>query len=533
MIIKLFSVPVPGQCIEGEDVFLGTVRLSMHKASVLAIATSLQNFIQRKGFEADIEIVDMQDDKKNRHDYGILNYKKIQLIKYRVGASFESVISKIQEADIIAVSINYTHSRLIVSDFIEFAKGINPKSLVIVGGTEASAEPLYYLKKGANVVVKGEGEKIFDEIVYSYHKNYDLRNVPGIFCRYDEQFIDNTKLLSVSLNYSIHELSPQNLEFVNYSLYTDTGEGNPPQGIHPPFISFETSRGCTEACSFCATPFMKGRYRFMEVSQVINHLEYYWDKGIRTLLFQEDNILSRIFRSPATSKYIYPEGRNDLIKIFNVVREMGFSWEFSNGLQFGLFEKDESIDEELINVMFWNTCDANGNISGCYRATIPLENLADENFRKFRKLKKYNIQKQIIQTIAQQNVSILNFNLIIGRPEDDINIVKLSYDRCCEVKELVRTKGNTLPFFNVYNLSLLPGTVDYRKYKNLLAFDLEKDPEVITFYLGSLNTSFFDAFDITAVRGSMAQKLNGENLIKDIDEVRYITNDKILDLLKN
>jgi len=161
---------------------------------------------------------------------------------------------------------------------------------------------------------------------------------------------------------------------------------------------------------------------------------------------------------------------------------------------------------------------------GCYRATIPLENLSDDRSKLFRKLKPLGESTRVIRALAETGINTLTFNLIVGRPQDDDEILRLSHERCELVRDIVAgASPSTTVYFNVYNLSLFPGTIDYRKLKHLLAFDIELHPEVITFYLGCLRTAHYSPLEITQLRGALASSLNGADLIGDFDETRFIT----------
>ncbi|WP_046746000.1 B12-binding domain-containing radical SAM protein [Kordia zhangzhouensis] len=527
MKVTLLANPIPGQSINGTDEFLGTVRPFMHKASLTALAAGLEDRLSLKGIKSTIEIIDMQVGAVEKTHYGIIDYGELQLDKYRIGIPFESIKGKILESDIIGLSANFTHSRKIISDLAKYCERINPKATIVIGGVEATVVPLYYLKNGADIVVKGEGEVTFSLIIESIYKRKGLNDIPNIsyIDTYGDIKTNNNNFLKKNTQFNVATMLPPDLDIVNLSTYTDTGEGIPPYGIKPPFISVETSRGCAQACSFCATPQTKGRFRFMTLDTIRKHFEYFKMKGITTLLFQEDNILSRVHRR-GNGSYMYENGREETLSMFRLAREMDFSWEFTNGLEFGQFEHNGVIDFELLETMFWRRKDPD-RTKGCYRATIPLENLSDDNNKLFRKLKPFNSMKSIIKSLSEMEIDMLTFNLIIGRPEDDESILKLSYERCLEVKELVNTHSSTTQsYFNVYNLSLLPGTIDSLKLSNYLAFDLNVDPEVITFYLGCMNTPHFSPLEITQARGSMAKKLNGESLISDYDEAHYITSPK-------
>ena len=110
---------------------------------------------------------------------------------------------------------------------------------------------------------------------------------------------------------------------------------------------------------------------------------------------------------------------------------------------------------------------------------------------------------------------MLTFNVIVGRPTDDLRSLRTTYDRCQALKAMVSGHASDVAmYFNVYLLSLLPGTVDFRHFKHLLAYDLERDPEVVTFYLGSMATDHFTPEEFTRARGSLSSVLNGDALDK-------------------
>lgn len=531
--VTLFSVPAPGQCIKGDDRFLGTVRTNMHKAPLTALVAGLRNTLLARDVVVDLRICDMQTQGADRYEdrckvkYGELQLGDLILEKYRIGQPFEAVLTEIANSDVIGINSNFTHSRRIVADFIRFCTVQNPRALVVLGGTDATVAPEFHLNCGAHIVVKGEGELCFADLLECVDKNWSFDNVQNIAFRAKDGSIQHTakNFLSRSGAYDVNDMLPPDLELVDLESYTDTGEGKPPFGIQGPFISVETSRGCAQACSFCATPSTKGRFRFMQLEKIREHFEYFKSKGVRTLLLQEDNLLSRIHRH-SSGNSAYSDGRDELFDMFNLARDMGFCWEFTNGIELGQFEHEGVVDHDLIRVMFDSTV-VNGDLVGCYRATLPLENLTDESSKLFRKLKPLGVIKNVLESIVNTGVHSLSFNVIIGRPEDDEYNLCLTYLRSEEIRSVCKAFNPKVQiYFNVYILSLLPGTVDFRRHHDRLAYDLSIDPEVITFYLGSLNTDYFSPLEITQARGAMAKMLNNDALIDDYDEVHYISSER-------
>src|SRR5213593_2812022 len=106
--LSLYNVPAPGQCLRGEDKFLGTVRTAMHKAPLTALAAGLRARLAAKDVELQLRIVDMQTVDVQNEVYGELDYQGLVLEKHRVGTSFSRVSDAIKDSDIVGINANYT-----------------------------------------------------------------------------------------------------------------------------------------------------------------------------------------------------------------------------------------------------------------------------------------------------------------------------------------------------------------------------------------------------------------------------------------
>jgi hypothetical protein len=515
MKVTLVATPAPAQYVNGSDRPLGTVRTYMHKAPITALAAWLRD-------SADVGILDMQST-RDVTSYGTLLLGDVELEKCRVGMSFEEADELLADSDVVGLNANFTHSRRIAGDLLGHLRRSQPERTLLVGGTDATAEPDFYLRSGADVVVRGEGELVARDVIRCLESHAPLTDVPNISVRRNGD-VDHHPRRFLRDPLDVDTLPPHALDLVDLRSYSDTGEGRPPRGIEPPFISVETSRGCAQACSFCATPRTKGRFRFMSPDVMEEHLRHYKEAGVRTLLFQEDNLLSRVHEDRRLGS---SAGRDNLLELFRIARELGFAWEFTNGLEFGQLEHEGRIDTEIIEAMFWRGGHETRR-EGCYRATIPLENVLDLGPQLFRKLKDSSKSWPVIDAVAATGVDALSFNVIVGRPEDDVESLRTTYRRCEALRELVRERSPaTDVYFNVYLLSLLPGTLDHRRFNHQLAYDLDEDPEVVTFYLGSMTTPNFTPEAITRARGSLASALNDDTLISDFDETHYLTSPEL------
>jgi len=289
MKINLYYPPYPAQIFKGSKDPVNPVRPFNPKSALPTLASGIRYFSRTMKFNCDIEIIDLQVGGKLTY-YKSIPYGLQTLDCYRLGRPYDEIKNKVIEGDIHGITANYTNSAQLVADLAKFIKKINPKTLLVIGGTDATARPYYYLKNGADIVIKGEGEYVFSCIVDAWDKGKDFRTIPNICTQEDPGGLD----IDLSYLLDLDEIEPMSLDLIeDISIYTDTAEGPSPVGVKPNFICFETSRGCAWGCSFCTAP-MRGKYRTMSPKAVKRHFEFFKDYKIKTIVWQEDNPLLAI-----------------------------------------------------------------------------------------------------------------------------------------------------------------------------------------------------------------------------------------------
>ena len=131
----------------------------------------------------------------------------------------------------------------------------------IIGGPHATGNPAEILKMGADLVVIGEGEVTYPQLIFNLVESkmdYSLfHDFPGI------AFIDKTGSIIVTKERPKIDL---NL-FCPYS-----SDSRFP--IHPPI---ELMRGCAFRCRFCQVPYMYGNPRFRSLQMIQKIVEHYID----------------------------------------------------------------------------------------------------------------------------------------------------------------------------------------------------------------------------------------------------------------
>jgi hopanoid C-3 methylase len=511
MKVNLYYAPFPSQMFRGCDEPINTERPLNPKSALPTLATGLRMFSDEMGFDCDIEIVDMQLGGE-RELYKTIPYGPHQMDCYRYGSPFELFADTIAEGDVHGLTVNFTNSAQIVADLAGYIKSVNPRAFVVVGGVDATARPEYYLERGADLIVQGEGEWVFSRVVQAWGAGRGFEGIPNIVTR---DYVGKTGTDHIL---EMDAIAPMALDLIDdLSVYTDTAEGPPPDGVQTNYICWETSRGCAWRCSFCTAP-SRGKYRYMSPAAVEEHLKYFRSEGIRTIVWQEDNPLSRIQQS-GSGRFLYEEGREELLEIFRMIRSYGFSWEFANGIEFGKFRQDGKFDHELAEALLGNERTDDGWV-GCYRVQIPLDNMNIVK-KRFPKLLGFDEQVDILATmLTEYGIAHQTYDLFIGYPEQDRAAADRFTEYCLRIKdELGSLSADYQPYFNVFNLSLLPGARDWVTLRELLQFDVTENPEVIGIFLSAIDTPHFSYWDVYQKRLEMTNRLNDREMHRVYDGI--------------
>jgi hypothetical protein len=514
MKVNLYYAPFPSQIFKGDDFPVNTERPLNPKSALVTLATGIRMHARAMDFDCEIEIIDMQVG-GGRIWYKTIAYGPRQLDCFRLGIPFESIEDKIREGDIHGITCNYTNSAQIVADLAAHIKSVSPHSLVVVGGVDATARPEYYLRRGADLVVKGEGEYTFSAIIKAWAEGGDFEAIGNVCTPANPNPKQDMRRVI-----DLDTLEPMALDLIpDLSIYTDTAEGPPPTGVKSNYICWETSRGCAWACSFCTAP-SRGKFRFMAPAAVARHFDFFRARGINTIVWQEDNPLSRIQQN-ASGAHVHDRGRAEVLEIFRMARDYGFSWEFANGIEFCKFKANGSFDHELADALLWNDRAPDGSFRGCYRVQIPLDNLNLEEKSRFPKLLTFDEQLEILASmLIDYRVAHQTYDLFIGYPEHDERVLDRFTDGCLRIKQTLSSLSpDYVSYFNVFNLALLPGARDYVRLKHLLAFDIDADPEVIAIFLSAINTDHFTYWDIYRKRVAMTNLLNDPEQVRIYDGI--------------
>ena len=153
----------------------------------------------------------------------------------------------------------------------ELAQLPRERVLHVAGGVHATAEPLATLRAGFDVVIAGEGEAAFVELVAAIREARDPRGGIGT------TWLDVQGALQRGPSAPRRPLD----DFPAANL------------VHGRWNPLEITRGCIYACSFCQTPFMfKARFRHRSVDNVRVHVRALVAGGLRYVRYVSPTSLS-------------------------------------------------------------------------------------------------------------------------------------------------------------------------------------------------------------------------------------------------
>lgn len=268
---------------------------------------------------------------------------------------------------------------------LEISRYVKSVSAVpmVWGGIHASIMPEQTLgNPNIDIVVQGEGEVVFLELVQALSNQRPIESIAGIWYKKGGKITGTPPRDLLDLN----TLPPVPYELVDLSVYT-------------PELTLETSRGCPYRCRYCYNAnYNRGKWRTMTTENVIKELRRIKEQyKCQSVLFIDDNFFVDVKHTRAVLEAIVEE------KLFS-------SWG-SAGMRIDTVER---VDESFIELM---------KKSGCYAIETGIESLSDKVLKIINK----GITKQRILELNRlfgKHQILLSCNFVIGFPGEDVEDLK-------------------------------------------------------------------------------------------------------------
>jgi anaerobic magnesium-protoporphyrin IX monomethyl ester cyclase len=167
-------------------------------------------------------------------------------------------------------------------------RAARPKLVVVHGGAHPSAMPDESLASGADVVVIGEGEQAFAEILARVRRRQGFDGVRGVRFRAPSGQAVSTP--PRPLIQDLGQLRPPRWDLLDLTApryHSDI------HAIRGPALPIMASRGCPHDCTFCAAPFLwRRRVRYRPLASVMAEIDDGVSRlGFRAFHFYDDSLL--------------------------------------------------------------------------------------------------------------------------------------------------------------------------------------------------------------------------------------------------
>lgn len=355
---------------------------------------------------------------------------------FRYGLSLQGIKDFVKEydPDIVGITSMFTIHAKGVHDTAKAVKEVKDIP-VVVGGAHPSSLPNWVLKDGnidINIIVKGEGEYTFLDIVKNLENDGDLNDIDGTIVKEKNGQLKFNKPREYADIDSIPEPARQLLPMDKY--LSDSNRFK--TAMKPPRANVVTSRGCAFNCIFCSIHSIWGhKWRGRDPVKVVDEIEYLKKiYKIGEVAFQDDNVSL---------------DRDRMEKICDEIikRKLKIRWCTPNGIAIW------SLDKSLIKKM---------KKAGCYKLTFGIETGCPET-QKFIRKTQVNLEKakDIIQYCNKIGLWT-HSAFIIGFPNETREQIEQTINFAISTDLDMATFWAATPYpatdlYNVYeNLGLLP-----------------------------------------------------------------------------
>lgn len=214
---------------------------------------------------------------------------------YYQNESTDTIIADIVKSRPHAVLFSvYVWNYLIYRDLSRRIKEYDPDIVIILGGPEVAEQTRTLLSQNPtfDVIVRGEGEHTFYEIVKALLTTQDLAAIRGVTFRRGAEIVRTP-------NQDPSILNP--LSVIPSVFSSDVFDWHSLRGS---FVALETQRGCNFSCGFCRYRKIGEGARFFPLERVFADLKYISQLGCKYLYLMDPTFNNDLSRAKAILRHI-------------------------------------------------------------------------------------------------------------------------------------------------------------------------------------------------------------------------------------
>lgn len=296
---------------------------------------------------------------------------EVRILDMRLDDDLEREVDTFQP-DIVATT-SYTAGVYAALATLKKVKMYNQHILTVIGGHHATLMPQDFNKEFIDVIVIGEGEITFPELIEVYQAKSDLNKVKGL------ALPQNGKLVFTSPREIIADLDIA--PFPDRHL-TKKYRHQYFRGTWQPMASLYTSRGCPYRCDFCAMwKVARGKYRMRDPECVADELAGIQEEYIDVV---DDNTLHDVRRAE---------------RMYQAIKERGIRKKYK------LYARSDTVVKHPEIIEKWREI-------GLELILIGFESFRDEELRAHKKKNTIRNNEQAIRILHTHGVEIVAYFLI-------------------------------------------------------------------------------------------------------------------------
>jgi len=294
-----------------------------------------------------------------------------------------------KKPDIIGIYTNLM-TKLNVLKIIKYIKhsDILKHTKIILGGPEVRNHAENFLNYGADILVIGEGEETFYDIIQQYQLTKKIEsNITGTAILKDGKTLINPERTLIK---DINLLPAPNRKKINLHLYLDAWKQR--HGYNT--ISISTMRGCPYTCKWCSRAVYGGSYRRKKPSLVVDEIESIVKNYNPDRIWFVDDVF--------TISHKWLKEFADEIQKRNVK------------INYEIISRADRMNEEVIDLL---------KQSGCYKVWIGAESGSQKIIDAMDRRVDVNKVREMIKLSQKKGIKAGTF-IMLGYPGETIDDIK-------------------------------------------------------------------------------------------------------------
>ncbi|MFH1094415.1 MAG: radical SAM protein [Candidatus Omnitrophota bacterium] len=301
-----------------------------------------------------------------------------------------------------------------VADFVRK----NSEIPIVWGGVHPSLTPDQTIRNdNVDIVVRGEGDITFKELVDALDKRRSLKNIKGITWKKGDAIYHNPEREFCNLD-ELPKVPYHLLDVERYFVATVPGSKR--------CLNVYSSRGCLRGCIFCYnTKFNRSIYRKRSIDKVIEEIEWLKETyNIDAFAVNDDNFTIDADRTHYFCRRL-------------IEKNIDLPWK-CQGMEMWQAEK---IDFDLLQK------------SGCKRVLLGLESGSGKVLKFLKRIDTPEVQKRVINKFAKSKL-IAHYDVMIGYPvEGDKELAET-----LDLVDYIRKIDPKAYFTSFHIFTVFPGT---------------------------------------------------------------------------